>query len=124
MKYESNYFINPYAMDSINKAEAGLLPELLSTIKSDKIKQQVLEIFYRGKTGSFKSEGLTSKDNPDLELARRKSLIEIARNNPGTFQHILENNINLYHGTNANALPGILKYGLLSEDASFKIWIT
>lgn len=34
--------------------------------------------------------------------------------NPETFEILEKNNIDLFHGTNANALPTILKYGLNS----------
>jgi len=35
-------------------------------------------------------------------------------NNPEGFQAIVDNNVTLFHGTNGNALPSILKYGLKS----------
>ena len=44
--------------------------------------------------------------------------------NPETFQMIADNNINLFHGTNSNALPSILKYGMKSVDESEKSGIT
>lgn len=33
---------------------------------------------------------------------------------PETFEVLSENNIDLFHGTNINALPDILKYGMNS----------
>lgn len=40
--------------------------------------------------------------------------------NPESFEVIYKNNINLFHGTKANALPSILKYGINSVNESTK----
>ena len=78
-------------------------------------------IFYNGEYGNYSLKGESSKDNAYLEFKRRAKLIELAENNIGTFEQIVNNNLNLFHGTNINALPGILKYGMLSENESYKI---
>ena len=44
--------------------------------------------------------------------------------NPETFEILAENNINLFHGTNSNALPNILNYGINSVDESLAKGIT
>ena len=43
--------------------------------------------------------------------------------NPETFDILLQNNINLFHGTNIEALPNILKYGMNSFDELSKMGI-
>lgn len=44
--------------------------------------------------------------------------------NPETFEIMASNNINLFHGTNANALPSILNYGMKSVDEQAGMGIT
>jgi hypothetical protein len=41
-------------------------------------------------------------------------MASIFKTNPDTFYQIIESKINLFHGTNGNALPSIIKYGLTS----------
>lgn len=78
-------------------------------------------IFYDGTCGDYTvGNSLSSKDNAYLEFQRRTKLIELASTNLEAFEQIINNNLNLFHGTNANALPLILKYGLLSENESYK----
>lgn len=55
-------------------------------------------------------------DGPGLERLRRISMAYLLISQPDTFNFFVENNINIFHGTNANALPGILKYGINSFD--------
>lgn len=73
------------------------------------------EILYQGtyKGFNFYTE-LCNKDNPFLEGKRRISMAYLLIRNPETFYFLVQNKINLFHGTNANALPTILKYGLNS----------
>jgi len=54
------------------------------------------------------------KNNPHLERKKRVAFAYLLATNPETFEMIDKNNINLFHGTNANALPNILKYGLIT----------
>ena len=78
-------------------------------------------IFYYGRCGNYIiGNSLASKDNALLEFERRTKLIELASTNLEAFEQIISNNLNLFHGTNVNALPNILKYGLLSENESYK----
>ena len=63
---------------------------------------------------TFKDGSHLSVD-ADVEFYRRTKLLEVAVKNPNAFEQITKNNINLFHGTNINALPSILKYGLLSK---------
>lgn len=84
-------------------------------------KNKLNGIFYNGKYGKYNCKGSSSKDNAYLEFKRRASLIELAESNINAFEQIINNNIDLYHGTNLNALPGIMKHGgMLSEYESYK----
>lgn len=80
-----------------------------------KWRNKLIGIFYHGCYGDYKCKGSSSKDNASLEFGRRKNLIELSEKNPDAFKQIVKNNLHLFHGTNSNALPGIIKYGLLSE---------
>lgn len=78
-------------------------------------------IFY---DGGYKGLGFSSqignKDNPVLELNRRICMAYLLIRNPETFHLMVENKINIFHGTNVNALFNILKYGLNSQVESEK----
>lgn len=49
-------------------------------------------------------------------MKRRASIAYMLATNPETFETLSQNNINLFHGTNINALPNILNYGMNSFD--------
>ncbi len=73
------------------------------------------EILYNGKVGNYTFTSVVPhKDNPSIERQRRISLAYLLINNPDTFDYFVQNNIKIFHGTNANALPNILKYGINS----------
>ena len=78
--------------------------------KDSERKEQLESILY---TGGYKDFGCSSKisnkDNPGIELRRRLSMAYLLIRNPKSFDYFVENQINLFHGTNANALPSILK---------------
>ena len=50
-----------------------------------------------------------------MEYKRRKAIVELVENNQEAFEQIIKNNLQLFHGTNSNALYSIIKNGLLSE---------
>ena len=54
------------------------------------------------------------------EFERRKSFLEFAVKNPEAFKQIVENDIAFFHGTDINALPGILQNGIMCEDSLIK----
>ena len=68
--------------------------------------------------GGYKEYSLTSnlsnRDNPKIEMERRIGMAYLLLRNPETFDALVDNNINIFHGTNANALPSILVHGLSS----------
>lgn len=82
-------------------------------------KNKLFEILYEGCYNGFTfSTNMSNKDNPWIEIQRRISMADLFLRNPSTFEKIVENKINLFHGTNANALPSILKTGMNSIDES------
>ena len=99
----------------------NLFFEMTSNIQ---IKDKLRSILYEGgyQNFSFNSE-MASHDNPAIEIKRRVSMAYLLITNPTTFDKLVENKINLFHGTNANALPSILKHGLNSVDESEKMGI-
>lgn len=81
----------------------------------DKIKKKWNGILYEGGYGDFSvNSGIEGKDNPDIEIQRRLEAAYLLATNPKTYEILTENSVNLFHGTNANALPNILKYGMKS----------
>lgn len=83
------------------------------------IKSILEELLYRGRVNNnLIGTDIECKDNIFLEVQRRVSLAYLLLRNPDTFNYIVSNGIDLFHGTNANALPSILKYGLFSHAKS------
>ena len=79
------------------------------------------EILYNGEYNGFIfSSNILNKDDPFLEINRRLNMAYIFLTNPDTFMNIVKNKINMFHGTNSNALPKIIKYGLNSYSESLK----
>lgn len=82
---------------------------------NDLIKIKLQDILYKGGYNGFSiSSKLLNMDNPFIELKRRVSLAYLLIKNPKTFDILVQNKVNLFHGTNANALFSILKYSLTS----------
>ncbi len=92
----------------------------LNLAKDKEIKDKIYRIFYYGGYGNYKlsTDNISHKDNISIDFQRRISMAYLLLTNPDTFDIFAQNNINLFHGTNGNALPGILKYGLTSEKVS------
>lgn len=90
--------------------------ELLNMAKNDKVKKQMESILYEGGYGDFSFNTGLTRNNEIIERKRRIGYAYILATNPETLDILMQNNINLFHGTNANALPSILKYGMQSVD--------
>ena len=73
-------------------------------------------ILYEGGYDNFSVNTGLTKNNQLIERKRRIGYAYLLATNPETFNLLTQNNINLFHGTNANALPNILKYGMQSVD--------
>ena len=93
----------------------------LSFAKDEVTLEKLKEILYYGKSNNyhFKSK-FHCRDNPQIERLRRIDMASVFIRNPETFTFFEQNNINIFHGTNANSLPGILKYGMYSYESLIK----
>lgn len=88
-------------------------------VKDDQTKEKLESILYEGGYKDFGlSTHITNKDNPLIEMQRRISMANLLVQNPKTFDKLVEKNVNIFHGTNGNALPSILKHGINSYDES------
>lgn len=86
-----------------------------------KLKKKCNGILYEGGYDNFSvNSGLMNIDRPQLERSKRIGMAYLLATNPETFEILAKNNINLFHGTNSNALPNILNYGINSVDESLK----
>lgn len=98
-----------------NKAYKALCAIIIDMAKDDGTSLMLESILYEGQVGNFSlKSSIDCRDNPNIESARRISMAYLLIDSPDVFDYISHNNINLFHGTNSNALPTILKYGLNS----------
>ncbi len=88
-------------------------------------KEKLEGILYKG---GYKDYGISSqlggRNNYVIEAQRRVTMAHLLLRNSETFDYYSKNGIKVFHGTNANALPKILKYGLMSIDESIKEGVT
>lgn len=69
--------------------------------------------------GSFSMEReVLYKNNPTIEAKKRLNMAYVLLQNPRLIDVMQRHKSYFFHGTNANALPSILKYGLNSVDTS------
>ncbi len=86
-----------------------------SLARNKETQYKLQKILYNGKIDNYSLKSqFQCRNNPMIEISRRISLSSVLLTNPETFNFLVENNINIFHGTNANALPNILKYGINS----------
>ena len=108
------------SIDQYNK----LCNIFLSLAKDNETKTILENVLYEGRVNDFYfGSNISNKDNPIIEGQRRLAMAYLAVRNPETFNYFVNNKINLFHGTNANALPSILKYGLNSAEESHRLGI-
>lgn len=87
----------------------------LELVRDDQMKVKMKEILYNGKYKDFDvNSNFVNNKNSFLIARRRISLAYLLLRNPDTFDILVEKKVILFHGTNSNALPTILKYGLRS----------
>lgn len=85
----------------------------------DEMKSLLKDILYEGGSEDFTIHSETyNRDNPGIERQRRISMAYLLVRNPETFYYLKDNNINLFHGTNADALVSILENGINSNSYS------
>ena len=107
-KYSDYSFEGVMSVPSYRK----LCEEFLNLAPNAEIKSKLESILFKGGYKDFCVSSKIARDNIDFEVNKRLDLASLLITNPETFDVLVENNINLFHGTNANALPSILKYGL------------
>lgn len=111
MEY-SNYSLNQLIK---NDTYVNFCNIMLSLPVDTETHEKLESILYNcGYKGYSLNSGLSNRDNPKIEIERRLGMSYLLLRNPDTFDALVENNINIFHGTNANALPKILVYGLRS----------
>lgn len=92
-----------------------------SIAKDEVTLEKLKEILYYGKSDNYNLKSkFHCRDNPQIERSRRIAMASVFIRNPETFNFFEQNNINIFHGTNANALPDILKYGVNSHESLIK----
>lgn len=93
-----------------------LCKQFLSIAKDDKVKEKMQAVLYEGGYDDFSVNTGLTKNNEFIERKKRIGYAYLLATNPETFDILMQHDINLFHGTNANALPNILKYGMQSVD--------
>lgn len=101
-----------------------LCEQLLGMVKDKKNKEKCRQILYEGGYDSFSVNSGMTKNDPFIEREKRARFAYLLASNPETFEIMAKNNVNLFHGTNANALPQIIQYGMKSGEALSKMGIT
>lgn len=107
-----------YAYEDVKKwFNDNVITSFYDFAQDDNMKTELDKILKEGKIGN---NGLGAhflrKDNPRIEAQRRISMAYLLVNDRDAYEYLKEHHINIFHGTNANALVGIAKYGLQSVD--------
>lgn len=108
-----------YTIDQLmdDKAYKKLCDVLINMVDDSDTKSKLEKILYEGKYDNFSlKSNIRCKDNPRIEATRRISMAYLLVDSKEIFDYFYQNNINCFHGTNSNALPNILKYGVSSVD--------
>ncbi len=91
------------------------------------LEEKLNGILYEGGFDDFSVDGsfhmekeVQYKSNPRIESEKRVNMAYLLLTNPQMFEIIQKNGAYFFHGTNANALPSILKYGINSLATSVK----
>ena len=93
--------------------------KLIDLGKDEETKRKLGEILYNGGFDGYRvSTTFQIRGNPNTEAKKRIAVANLLIRNPETFEFFRANGINLYHGTNANALSSILYNGLKSHSKS------
>ena len=101
-----------------------LCDQLLGMVKDKKVRKRCSKILYEGGYDDFSVNSGMTKNNPFIEREKRVRFAYLLASNPEMFEIMAKNNVNLFHGTNANALPQIIQYGMKSGYALSKMGIT
>ena len=112
---------SPYKLEQLLESERfkEIAELFIETAKTEEDKEVLKQILYEGRYGDYYfTSNYSNRDNPYIEGQRRIAMANLFRTNPETFYQLANYKLNIFHGTNANALPSILKYGLNSAQAS------
>ena len=121
MKY--SYFTIDQILETCFEYE-DIYNRLLALLTDERRKEQLRQIMFDGGIGEFSvSTSLCKKDNPAIDARRRIELAYMLVRNPELFDRLLEQKINVFHGTNINALPSILEFGMHSLQDSERLGI-
>lgn len=121
-EYKFNFAYSDFAQDQIiTEKYAENANDILNLAQDDEIKEKMEKILYDGGYDDFTVNLRTQyKNNPSLEGETRQMYASLLATDKNTFDIIEKNNIKLFHGTNSNALPSILKEGMNSESEIIK----
>ena len=99
--------------------------KLLSLAENEETKRKMNGILYEGGFDNFSINGeyamereVLFKNNPTIEAQKRLNMSYLLLTNPKMLEVMQQTGAVFFHGTNANALPSILKYGINSVDKS------
>lgn len=99
-----------------NKEYDELCNRFFKLAKTQEASENLNQILNEGKYKDFYfSTGLCSNDNSNVEAKRRISMADLYLKRKDTLETLAQKKVNLFHGTNFNALLNILKYGMNSE---------
>lgn len=107
-----------FTLEQLNKYSnySQICEKLLSYAKDPTTLNKLKAILYEGETEKFSLKSrFNCRYTPSIERCRRIAHASVLIRNPETFAFFEQNNINIFHGTNANSLPSIIKYGICSH---------
>ena len=115
-----------YSIDQIaSPMYEQVAQKLLSLSENEETKKKISGILYEGGFDNFFVNGsynmekeVLFKNNPSIEASKRLNMAYLLLTNPEMVETMQQTGASFFHGTNANALPGILKYGINSVDKS------
>lgn len=101
--------------------------KIISLANNEDTKRKLNGILYEGGFDDFSVNGsihmereVSLKNNPSIEGKKRLNMAYSLLKNPQVIETIQKNGAYFFHGTNANALASILKYGINSVDTSME----
>ncbi len=119
IEYDLGYHLYDYQAKQYKTISDNLIMDSQQMPKE--IQEKMRAVLCEGKYENFTIDShLMNKNNGSIEASRRLHLASLLQADPVAFDVISKNNINLYHGTNSNALDSILKNGMHSEASSLK----
>ena len=125
--YTMNQIDAPSVLDYNHEMTSyGMVAQkLLSLCEDEETKEKMRGILYEGGFEDFSVNGdyhmqkeVLFRNNPKIEARKRLNMAYLLLTNPQVINTIHKTEGHFFHGTNANALPSILRYGINSFDKS------